>query len=408
MVVEDYNLRSTICSVDGCFRDNIAFTWAGREDIEVLRSIPGFADLNTTRFEELRDELSKCIFHTDKENELWIENWGREHEEWKRRKDRVLRELREEQRAFPLNMDRIQELSEGLREILSGGPELDWRDDRVGEFWRLIRRYRDVEFREGYGEGRWGIRREDTYNFSGFSFPEFEGMIVQRGEEGIYIALRTTNFWEEGERLKFYLNASFSEAAFSGNAYFSEATFSGDANFWDTTFSDYADFRIATFLGYADFWDATFSRDANFSNATFLGNADFWEAAFSGKADFRRVTFSRDANASFSGAMFSRYAYFSGAKFLGNVVFLGATFSGDANFSGATFSGYADLRRATFSRNAYFSGATFSRDANFSEATFSRDAYFSNITLSSTLSFRENTCFHSALLLENVRFQTPE
>jgi len=87
-------LESSICSVQGCLRDAIGFMWADEEDIQALIKKPGLVYKNKTRAEELRDELQKCIFHTDKENEIWIENWDGEMERWKRERDRILERVR--------------------------------------------------------------------------------------------------------------------------------------------------------------------------------------------------------------------------------------------------------------------------------------------------------------------------
>ncbi len=399
-VLEKYGFDSTICSVEGCCRDNLAFMWvrSGRLDLDELAIRPGLRG-GENRLEELRGELSKCIFHTDKENELWISNWGREHEEWKMERDDVLREIRKEQRRFPPNTERLQQLGVRLRKIVRQRPEYNWRDDEVREFWRLIREYRDVEQNLQDERGRWGIRRGNSYDFSRFNFPEFERVedhIAQQDSESYFVSRNDVNFWNAGERTGFERSANFEKATFLGDVAFGIAVFSGNTNFREATFSRNSNFLMATFSGYANFWGAIFlgnanfegirfSEDTNFEIATFLRNTNFHEAEFLGDVNFLIARFLGDAN--FLITKFLGNANFEIATFLRNANFGEATFSGDANFEGIRFSGDANFVKVKFSENANFWEGVFSKDTYFWEATFLGDVNFGKVTFSGNASF---------------------
>ena len=74
-------------------------------------------------FKEEMDNLKRnkkfCIFHCEKENEIWMEN-VEEYRQWKERRDKALRE----------GKDFNEEI------------EIIWNKDLVDEFWRRVRAYR--------------------------------------------------------------------------------------------------------------------------------------------------------------------------------------------------------------------------------------------------------------------------
>ena len=268
-IAQSIGLESSICSVQGCLRDAIGFMWADEEDIQALKNRPGLIDKNKKRAEELKDELQKCIFHTDKENEIWIENWDGEMEKWKRERDEEI---------IKLKSKILFSQEENLNRILENRPrDYEWRSERVREFWRRIRNYRDVEFNPNSNDqnGRWGITQGGTYNFSFFIFPEFEERNIKRNENGDLIVRRDFSFWGEGEIYRFTRNADFREATFTQNADFSWATFTQYADFREATFTRNAYFIGTTFTQYADFREATFTQNADFSGATFTQHGIF-------------------------------------------------------------------------------------------------------------------------------------
>jgi hypothetical protein len=75
------------------------------------------------RLEDLTEEELKkfdtCIFHCEKENEIWMEN-VEEYKEWKERRDKALKEGKDFDEKI----------------------EIKWNKDLVGEFWRRVRAYR--------------------------------------------------------------------------------------------------------------------------------------------------------------------------------------------------------------------------------------------------------------------------
>ncbi len=421
-------------------RDAIGFMWANEGDIQALNDRPGLNG-GQNRAEELRDELQKCIFHTDKENEIWIENWNREMERWKRDRDEALERIRMLKEKIFVPQKDMNEALNNLNRILKNRPgDYEWRSERVGEFWRFIRRYRDVEFNPNSNDqdSRWGITQGGTYNFSLFVFPEFEEGNIERSENGDFIVQRDFSFWSENEIYGFTQNADFKNTTFSqganfGNTTFSQGanfgntTFSQGANFGNTTFSQGANFGNATFSQYANFSNATFSQYANFSSATFSQGANFSNATFSQYANFSNATFSQDAyfsnvtfskNADFSNAIFSQYTNFIGATFAQDANFIGAIFSKNSDFSNVTFSQGANFSSTTFSQYAYFSNATFTQDANFIGAIFSKNSDFSNVTFSQDANFigaifSKNSDFRWAIftqrgIFENININNPE
>ncbi|BBB32509.1 hypothetical protein TTHT_0956 [Thermotomaculum hydrothermale] len=357
-----------------------------------------------------KDELKKfttCIFHCEKENEIWIENID-EYKEWKEKREKARKEKKEFYIEFSIK----------------------WRENLINEFWKRIRAYRfavdypekeipeKIEKNVSYDTALVNYYREllnkseekDYYDFKWVIFPEFSEFDDDIRDENNFLK-KDFNFWYEGEECKFIKHLNFGDATFLGEAYFRNATyrgwayfgdvtFRGEAYFGDATFRGEANFMHATFQGEVYFGDATFQGDAYFRGATFQVYANFWGATFQGDADFLVATFQGDANfreatfqkyANFWGATFQVYANFWGATFQGDADFERATFQGDANFREATFQGDANFREATFQKYANFWGATFQKYANFWGATFQGEADFLVATFQGDANFREAT-----------------
>ncbi len=158
---------------------------------------------------------------------------------------------------------------------------------------------------------QWIAEEADTWDFSGFVFPE---LVL----EEIWVGDITLE-WDEKDNPLFPVTVNFRSATFDGYTSFCSTIFSGDAYF-DS---------------------ATFRAGASFMEATFRGNASFKSVAFRGDAYFMEAVFCRDAR--FMEAKFNEFVFFSRASFSGNAYFGSAVFSEPADFSGATFAGLFDI-----------------------------------------------------------------
>ena len=137
----------------------------------------------------------------------------------------------------------------------------------------------------------------------------------------------------------FFYPVNFNDSYFGTSIVnFSGATFT-QADFIGVTFA-WANFSRATFTQGADFFEATFTERADFSGAKFNGNADLSEAEFTGNADF-------------SWAKFTGYANLSETKFTQNAHFSWAEFA-EASFSGAEFTKIAHFHKAAFENKPIF------------------------------------------------------
>ena len=185
---------------------------------------------------------------------------------------------------------------------------------------------------------------------------------------------------------RFYGEAYFDGAKFSGAADFRDAKFTGNANFENTKFTGAADFRDAKFTGSAYFDYTEFTRAVDFNNTKFTGSANFEDAKFTGNAYFSNTEFT--GSAYFGYAEFVGAADFGGAEFTGVAGFSNTTFTENAYFSDTEFTGSAYFGRAEFTGAADFGGAEFTRAAGFSNTTFTENAYFSNTEFTENADFR--------------------
>ncbi len=72
-----------------------------------------------------------CIFHCQKENEIWMENFNDGYEEYAKRRDKAIQEGKSFDEEF----------------------EIKWNEDLIEEFWRKIRAYRfAVSYKEKWDE----------------------------------------------------------------------------------------------------------------------------------------------------------------------------------------------------------------------------------------------------------------
>ncbi len=320
------------CSVEGCYRE-----------VLVIKNPDG----KTVEFD-------KCIFHVDKENEYWIENYYRnDYESYKNRRDEAI------EKELPFNEDF----------------KIEWNEKLVAQFWELIREFKDIAFDESDTYRKWGIliSTANSYNFSQFVFPKFENIETEYDDDtndvdggssdssDIESSLKKdSNFWTTSEGL-----------IFKRQVYFENSTFIDEAKFNGIKFVEEATFSNSKFFNKIAFTKSIFERDLLFKESIFLNEADFENV----KAD--------EKPANFSESKFFNYLTFRNCEMNSN--FSNCLFLGEANFNNSKFIRKADFSLATFKKKVNFRRAIF----NVNKVTFN-NAYFFEETDLDSLNFEGN------------------
>ena len=262
--------------------------------------LPEDKNLSDLTDEEL-ENFDTCIFHCEKENEIWMKNLE-EHKEWKKRRDKA----------------------NAKGEKFNEDFKIEWEENLVNEFWSRIRAYR---FAVDHSE-QWRKASRNWDNFiNAFSdnqelFNQIQS--VQRLIEFYLSALNNPNLHD----FRFFLFPYFPELIFW---YKSEKK--------------------------------EFLKKANFSEAQFHQLADFIEAQFHQLADFSRAQFHQLAY--FIETQFHQLAYFNETQFHQLAYFIVAQFHQLAYFSVAQFHQLADFSVAQFHLLAYLSSTSFKKSATF-------------------------------------------
>lgn len=175
----------------------------------------------------------------------------------------------------------------------------------------------------------------ETYDFRGFSFPEFS---PQRRTFKKKSDFRHATFtrWVNFEKTIFSSAVSFEYTGFQGGAWFIGAIFKGDAEFSSAVFGEggvgHTNFFRASFEGVADFLGTRFDQGVSFRRVTFNEGALFGAAAFAFGSDFTSAIFKKQAD--FRGLTTSGRTIFARAEFQGVTRFSGAVLSGETIFQG--------------------------------------------------------------------------
>ena len=240
--------------------------------------------------EELVEELSKaqngktCIFHCEKENDIWIENFDN-YLKWKKEREEYTDGEKEKGESF----------------------KIQWNGSLVKEFWSKIRAYRfAIDYFHKFNDG---YRNWDTF-ISYIFFPDFDKSEEQKQKDEI---LKT-----ELEKNKLWILFNFEKLLSnytdplinSPNEYdFQNFIFppfehlleqkilnpSNNYNFWyiyeDFSFHKKANFIGSTFLGKVEFINVSFENNVNFSFSQFFQDAVFYLSKFYSKATFENFTF---------------------------------------------------------------------------------------------------------------------
>ncbi|WP_132526142.1 pentapeptide repeat-containing protein [Phorcysia thermohydrogeniphila] len=252
--------------------------------------------------EELR-KFDTCIFHCEKENEVWMEN-VEEYKEWKKKRDETLRKGKD------------------FKEKI----EIKWNENLVDEFWRRVRAYRfavdfvwesllgceGVEFTvEDLEKERKLVRFNLNnllkshglcsydYDFRYFIFPKFyipevsKDLKISREKPHLYFSRRSFNFWYEGEPLLFSKSSKFFGAIFLDKAEFKRVNFQEEAVFEKIVFQNEVDFSRSVFKDLTEFIEIVFKGKALFIRTLFNSEVEFRDIKFQDVVSFWDVTFER-------------------------------------------------------------------------------------------------------------------
>ena len=369
---------------------------------------------------------STCIFHCQKENEVWIKNF-----------EAYINYLRKEK---PENEKTFEEKEEDLftpNQIL-------WDDYLVNEFWKRIRTYRfcidywkkedtpkDLQFIEENEEikdllqfYRKKIQNEpDKYDFRGVIFPRVQQEKTQVSAFPNAISVKYFSFWFEKEQFYFSKIVDFKGSIFVDEMLFESVRFVRIADFIGSTFKRKIEFKVVNFKNNLYFNNSKFKGDVLFFKVIFeklvgFNEAIFWtklqftkDTEFKGEANFKETKFGYDTDVK---SNFHKKVDFWKSEFAGNIDFSGVTFFensdfreikvlGNAFFQNTIFKKKADFWKAKFSGAVDFSKAEFSKSVNFKEVKFSDNSDFSNANFSDTVIFVESQ-FSGIGDFNNVKF----
>ena len=216
--------------------------------IELQEEFGNQEEILKEKVKKLAQEIHKeqdgktCIFHCEKENEIWMEN-AEEYKEWKEINEDIkwdknlVDEFWRRVRAYRFAVDYLDKLyndmnwnnfinnnfrnigdSENYKTFLS---ELNKNQKLILEFFeRLL-----LKYPEPY------ISLPQEYNFQNFKFVPFN--IRSRKNK----PLKKYDFWYDGEEKVFKRKTTFNGANFCGTATFDNVTFEKFVDFSSTEFS---------------------------------------------------------------------------------------------------------------------------------------------------------------------------
>ena len=342
---------------DGCSicRD-LASNFAGNNGI--IEPVAVFFNKKFRITDEDEKSSDTCIFHCEKENSIWIENFE-EYQEYKRRKEEALKK----------------------GEIFNEKSPAIWNKDLVNKFWERIRAYRfAVDYYNGVPSELKHIEEENRelikfyvdqlkklgnkgnyYDFKKFIFPPFSNLfkshalikkVMNTESEPQYFLASSENFWFKGEEYCFKNNVTFENAKFLEIAYFEKVLFEGDAYFnKETKFLEETYFYKSKFFKEAKFSSDIFQKKADFSSTQFHLKVDFNSVCFCHEVDFSKAEFYQDVD--FSNSLLSIRNDFSFVKFLGNGIFRFVLFKGETYFDKVIFEKNVFFEKCIF-KNYFF------------------------------------------------------
>ena len=280
-----------ICSVEGCLRE--VFTIRDHND-------------------NIVEKFDKCIFHVEKENEYWIENY--------------------------------QEYVSRGRERPGDKVPIRWNEELIYQFWQRIRESLIIQFDPDTDRGRWGLRTRGGCDFSYFVFPAF------------YYGTDIHAFWDSDGRRVFTDDIDFEGAQFLDRSYFVHVEFKG-----------FVDFDRAYFRREAGFLDVVFHQDVEFDEAVFEGELSFQKVDFNAYLNVERAVVK--GKLKFAKVNIRGYGIFSHSR-LGELEFNSVVANSDLSFENVHFGGKVVLEKAGILGMFYVSKSEFSGNVYLKKVEF--------------------------------------
>jgi len=287
------------------------------EPVAIFASIDFDLDSqNPSEKERIINQHNTCIFHCEKENQKWIENYNEGYKEYAKRREETIN------KGDPFKEDF----------------KIEWNEDLVKEFWRRIRAYRfAVDYKENWEslKENWKLLRQHLsketlkeieedkniilsylekdelfYDLRNFIFPKFtkydtsdyHGKIndkvsrIKKENIDVLEANQSLNFWFAGEILEFKKIIDFWKSTFIDRCFLIEIIFEKSFDFSETKFYEEFDisrsfisdslFQETVFYKKADFISCKFKNTTKFLGCKFYDNFDLSESKFDKEAKF--------------------------------------------------------------------------------------------------------------------------
>ncbi|GAB6077046.1 hypothetical protein [Desulfurobacterium crinifex] len=225
---------------------------AEKRFVELKRRESFLRDSFQKIFKEETDNLEKikkvCIFHCEKENEIWIEN-VKEYREWKERRERALKEGK----------------------VFSRDLEIKWNGVLLNEFQKKVD---DYIIRSGIRSSISLYNDYSSFNFRNFIFPDFKWNIKV--------------IYEHSQGL-----VDFSGSKFVGRLFFEDINFGVEVSFREVEFLKDVEFKSISFSKRVDFSEAKFHSSVTFERVTFVDGALLVKTLLKEEAKFSDISFER-------------------------------------------------------------------------------------------------------------------
>ena len=288
-----------ICSVEGCLRE--VFTIADHEG-------------------NIVEKFDKCIFHVEKDNKYWIENY----DDYKQRKHNE---------QIPAR----------------------WNEELIYRFWQKIRESIIIEFDPDTDKGRWGLKTREGCDFSYFVFPAF------------YYGTDIHAFWDSDDKKVFTDDLDFEEAQFLDKSYFANVEFRG-----------FVDFDKAYFHSEVGFFNVTFHQDVEFDEVIFENGVFFEKVDFNSYINFENVVVR--GKVKFTNVNASGYGVFVSSRF-GDIEFNRVSANSDLRFENIHMHGRIVLEKTEILGMFYidkseFLGSVYLREVEFRNKVMVEDSVF--------------------------------
>jgi uncharacterized protein YjbI with pentapeptide repeats len=257
-----------------------------------------------------------CIFHCNKENRIWIENF-KSYKEYATKRDESINN----NKSFDENF------------------EIKWNEFLVEEFWKRIRAY------------RFAVDNESLWDEVNYNWSEFLKKLREIG-----CAVEEEELNKNKELILFYFNIFCPVNNFNTFDLIKFPSFkkffykNKENNFNNYNFNNYISFNRAIFIGNVYFYNTIFNKIGSFIGTKFKEKVVFSEVQFKEKIDFRYAEFNKSSN--FRKLKANKGFDFMKAIFNDNVYFKKVIFKEKSDFIPIIGNGEVNFSKVIFSRNA--------------------------------------------------------